>query len=67
METTKKIYELLVQNGFSEKNLLEKSHIIIGLIDNLCHEIVYHKHSELKYDEMTNICINTILYILNKE
>ena len=67
MEMTKKIYELLVQNGFNEKNLLEKSHIIIGLIDNLCHEIVYHKHSELKYDEMTNICINTILYILNKE
>ena len=67
MEMTKKIYELLVRNGFDEKNLLEKSHIIIGLIDNLCHEIVYHKHSELKYDEMTNICINTILYILNKE
>ena len=47
------------------KNLMEKSHIAIGLIDNLCHEIVYHKHNELDYDVMTNICIETIVKLLN--
>ena len=67
IEMTEKIYDLLVENGFDSKNLMEKSHIAIGLIDNLCHEIVYHKHSELNYEIMTNICINTIVHIFNKD
>ena len=65
IEMTEKIYDLLVENGFDSKNLMEKSHIAIGLIDNLCHEIVYHKHNELDYDIMTNICIETIVNLLN--
>ena len=65
IEMTEKIYDLLVENGFDSKNLMEKSHIAIGLIDNLCHEIVYHKHSELDYNVMTDICIETIVKLLN--
>lgn len=65
IEMTEKIYDLLVENGFDSKNLMEKSHIAIGLIDNLCHEIVYHKHQELDYDVMTDICIETIVKLLN--
>ena len=65
IEMTEKIYDLLVKNGFDSKNLMEKSHIAIGLIDNLCHEIVYHKHSELNYYVMTDICIETIVKLLN--
>lgn len=67
MEMTIKIYDLLINNGFNKNNLMEKSHISIGLIDNLCHEIVYHKHRELNYEVMTNICIDTIIDILNKD
>ena len=65
MEITQNLYSLLAQNGFDTENLLEKSHICINLIDSLCHEIVYHKHSQLNYDIMTNICINTIVNIFN--
>ena len=64
MDMTIKICELLIKNGFNEKNLMEKSHMAIGMIDNLCHEIVYHKHSELNYDIMTDICIDTIIEII---
>lgn len=67
MEMTKIIYDLLINNGFDNKNLLEKSHICIGLIDNLCHEIVYHKHNELNYEIMTNICVSSIVDIFNKD
>lgn len=67
MEMTEKFYKLLVNNDFSNTNLMEKSHIVIGLIDNLCHEIVYHKHDNLNYNIMTNICIDTIVDILNKK
>ena len=65
IEMTEKIYNLLVENGFDSKNLMEKSHIAIGLIDNLCHEIVYHKHHELNYSVMTDICIETIVKLLS--
>ncbi|MBQ9657773.1 MAG: TetR/AcrR family transcriptional regulator [Clostridia bacterium] len=61
MEVTKNITRILIRNGFSKENLTEKVHIALGLIDNLCHEIVYHKHKELDYKLMTDIVINTIL------
>lgn len=66
MEMTVKIYDLLVKNGFDDNNLMERTHIAIGMIDNLCHEIVYHKHNGLNYEVMTDICVNTIMNLLNK-
>ena len=66
MDMTKKIASALTENGFNIANINEKVHIVIGLIDNLCHEIVYHKHEELDYDIMTNVVINEILNILMK-
>ena len=51
-------------NNFNVKNLNEKVHIIIGLIDNFCHEIVYHAHKSLNYDEMKKEVINIVLYLL---
>ena len=66
MEMTEVIYNLLIDNGFDSKDLMEKSHICIGLIDNLCHEIVYHKHDKLNYEAMTDIVIDEIVYMLKK-
>ena len=66
MDMTHKIVSALTENGFNIANINEKVHIVIGLIDNLCHEIVYHKHEELDYDIMTNVVINEILNILMK-
>ena len=64
MEMTEKISELLVNNGFDSDNLMERVHICIGLIDNLCHEIVYHKHKDLDYDVMINLVIENILNLI---
>ena len=64
MEMTHKISEILIQNDLLIDNINEKVHIIIGLMDNLCHEIVYHKHNELDYKIMTDIVTNTIVNIL---
>ena len=66
MDMTHKIVSALSENGFNIANINEKVHIVIGLIDNLCHEIVYHKHEELDYDIMTNVVINEIVNILMK-
>ena len=60
LEMTNSIKSILINNGFKNNYLLEKVHIMVGLIDNLCHEIIYHKHNNMDYDEMTNLVINNI-------
>ena len=64
MEMTDKIVQILEYNGFYKENLNERVHIMIGLIDNLCHEIVYHKHEHLNYEDMTKIVTESILNLL---
>ena len=60
LEMTISIKEVLLNNDFKDNNLSEKVHIMVGLIDNLCHEVTYHKHNNMNYDIMTNLVIDTI-------
>jgi AcrR family transcriptional regulator len=64
LEMTKKIVSLLENNNIHITNAYEKVHIAIGLIDNLCHEIVYHKHESFDYNKMKEEVINIIVGIL---
>lgn len=57
--------KLLLDNGFDSKNLKEKAHVALGLIDNLCHEIIYHKHDNMDYENMKKIVINTVINLLS--
>ena len=66
MTMTKNISNILLKNGFDSNNLEEKVHISIHLIDDLCHEIVYHKHKDLDYDVMINLVIDNILNFMSK-
>lgn len=60
LEMTDSIKKVLLNSNFKNENLTEKVHIMIGMIDNLCHEIIYHKHENMNYDVMTDIVINSI-------
>ena len=60
LEMTNSLKEILLNNNFKDDNLSEKAHIMMGLIDNLCHEITYHKHNDMKYDIMENLVIDNI-------
>ena len=60
LEMTNFLKEILLNNNFKNDNLSEKVHIMMGLIDNLCHEVTYHKHSNMNYDTMENLVIDTI-------
>lgn len=64
MDMTYKIIDVLKDNGFNCDSLLEKVHIAIGIVDNLCHEIIYHKHDDMNYDKMTDLVINEIVSLL---
>ena len=61
---TEKIVSLLENNNIKIDNSREKVHIIMGIIDNLCHEIVYHKHKNINYDIMKKEVINIAINIL---
>lgn len=58
---TDKIVELLKNNNFKIENIKEKIHVIINIIDNFCHETVYHKHEELNYKAMKKYVIDLII------
>ena len=64
IDTTNKIIEIFNKNNIKIDNAFEKVHIAINLMDNLCHEVVYHKHKNINYDIMIEITINGIKNIL---
>ena len=61
---TEKIVNILENNNIKLNNSKEKIHIIVGIIDNFCHEIVYHQHSSINYEAMQNEVIRAIKNIL---
>lgn len=63
-EMTNRIVDILNYNNISIENPTEKIHISIGIIENLCHEVVYHKHAKLDYNAMINEVIKIIVNIL---
>ena len=67
IQVTNMIVDVLKSNDICSDNLFEKVHIIIGIVENYCHEIVYHKHESINYDVMKNEVIKTICYLLDKK
>ena len=61
---TNKIVKVLKYNNFNEKDINENVHIIIGLIDKFCHEVVYHQHKNINYDVMKKKIIEITLSLL---
>lgn len=64
IEATNKLIDILGNANISTSNLNEKAHIIVSLIDNLCHEVVYHKHKNMDYNAMIDIVVKTVLHLL---
>lgn len=65
LETTKEIVNVLNKNNIYQENLLEKVHIIIGIVENYCHEVVYHKHSNINYNVMKKEVIKIVNNLLS--
>lgn len=60
----KNFVELMNQFDIHPTNAYEKTHLIIDMIENLSHEMVYHQHEYLDYDRMTDVAVNAIVYML---
>lgn len=52
LEITDRIVEVLKKEGFSFDHLRERVHLMMNMIDNLCHEMIYHNHSSIDYQVM---------------
>ena len=64
LDMTERVINLLYNSNIVLNNKKEKVHIIIGLIENLCHNIIYHNDGCFDYDKMKNEVIKTIKYII---
>ena len=69
LEINEKIYDYIVNLQLTVAEVIdnkkEKVHIIVGLIENLCHSIIYHDDDCFNYDEMKKEVILIIKYIIN--
>jgi AcrR family transcriptional regulator len=63
-DLTIKMAGILVTNCFSKTNINEKVHIIYNMIDQYCHEVVYHKHTNIDYLQMKQEIIEITSFIL---
>lgn len=61
------IVAFLSNQGFKIINPNEKIHLIIGIIDNLCHEAVFHKHPSLDQKLLINEACSLINNLLQKD
>ena len=64
LNMTERVINLLDNSNIVLNNKKEKVHIIIGLIENLCHNIIYHNDGCFDYDKMKKEVINAIKYII---
>lgn len=64
LKTTEKIVSILENNKIKMENAKEKVHIIMGIVDNFAHEMVYHKHKAVDYNVMKDVVIKVIISIL---
>jgi len=67
LELTEKIKTILLKNHFRDNHLDERVHIALGMIENLCHEVIYHKHKDMDYEIMTDLVINNIKELFKKD
>lgn len=67
LELTEKIKTILLKNHFRDNHLDERVHIALGMIENLCHEVIYHKHKDMNYEIMTDLVINNIKELFKKD
>lgn len=55
----------LRKNDINSTNIYEKLYITINLIENFCHEFVYHKQESINYQIMKKEIIKIIANLLN--
>lgn len=59
------IEKFLLQHNVKVDNITERVHLAYNIVENLCHECVYHKHANINYDAMISLTTKTLLSLFN--
>lgn len=64
---TETIVSILLEKGFNITKINEKIHIAFNLVEDMCHECVFHQHDNLEPSIIIDINSKLILTLLNEE
>jgi len=64
IEATNTLVDILQNNHIELNNIHERAHLIITWVDDLCHEVIYHKHKDIDCEVMEEMVIHAILQLL---
>ncbi len=59
------IEKILLQHNVKVDNITERVHLAYNIVENLCHECVYHKHANINYNAMISLTTKTLLSLFN--
>lgn len=65
INVNKEIIKVIINHNIKIENLEEKVHLAYNLVENLCHEYVYHKHESINYAKMIELTTKILLSIFN--
>lgn len=64
LETSNLIKQIFENSGFLLKNADEKIHLIFHIVEDYCHEAVFHQHDFIDYDVYLEESIQAIISII---
>ncbi len=65
IDMSNNLLDYLVHSNISLTNANEKSHIFIAIIDSVCHEIVFHQHPGLDFENMKLESVKVLKQLLS--
>lgn len=65
VNTANTVVAIMNRIGLTPSNPHEKVHIAMGMIENLCHEVVYHQHEYMDYNVMKKEVIKVIVFMMD--
>ena len=65
MQTTKKIASILFDLGFGVPHMLESVQIAICLMENYCHEVLFHKRESIDYNALKSMTVKQVVYLFS--
>lgn len=66
LEVNNELVNVLNAHNLEFTNTTEKVHLAYNIVENLCHEYVYHKHKSIDYKKMIDLTTQILLYIFEK-
>ncbi len=61
------IKQVFEDAGYHLNNPDEKMHLLFHLVEDYCHEVVFHKHAYINYEIYLDATIQTIIFLLTSD